>query len=58
MTLRILDEATAEFENAIVRYENIETGLGIRFKQDVKAAAAWIGDHPELPVCAPKAIAA
>ena len=49
MNLRILDQAAAEFEAAIARYENIESGLGVRFKQDVQTAAPWIGDHPELP---------
>jgi hypothetical protein len=49
MILRILDEAVAEFADAIAHYEDIESGLGIRFRQEVQAAASWIENHPELP---------
>ena len=49
MNLRILDEAAAEFSDAIGRYESIESGLGIRLKEEVKSVVAWIADHPELP---------
>ncbi len=49
MNPRILNEATAELQDAVVRYEAIESGLGIRFKQEVKAAVAWIGDHSGIP---------
>lgn len=48
MILRILDEATAEFADAIACYEDIESGLGVRFRLEVQAAAAWIESHPEL----------
>jgi hypothetical protein len=37
MILRILDEATAEFADAIAYYQDIESGLGVRFRQDVQA---------------------
>ena len=49
MILQILDDATAEFADAIARYEDIESGLGVRFRQEVQATAAWIENHPELP---------
>ena len=49
MMLRILDEATAEFAEAIAHYEDIESGLGVRLRQEVQAAASWIENHPELP---------
>ena len=49
MTTRILDEAASEFADAIARYESIESGLGVRLKQEVKSALAWISAHPELP---------
>jgi len=49
MNLEILDEATAELQDALARYESIESGLGIRFKQEVKAAVAWITVHIEMP---------
>jgi len=54
MNLRILDEAAAEFGDAIARYESIESGLGVRFKEEVKAAMAWISDLAELPRIRPK----
>ncbi len=31
MILQILDDTTAEFADAIARYEDIESGLGVRF---------------------------
>ena len=49
MILQILDAATAEFADAIAHYEDIESGLGVRFRQEVQATAAWIENHPELP---------
>ena len=49
MNLRILDEAAAELADAIDRYEFIESGLGIRLKQEMRAAVAWIAAHTELP---------
>lgn len=49
MILRILDDATAEFADAIAHYEDIESGLGVRFRQEVRAAAAWIENNPKLP---------
>jgi len=49
MNLRILDEAAAEFADAIARYESIESGLGVRLKEEVQSVVAWIADHPELP---------
>jgi hypothetical protein len=48
MTLQILDEAAAELAEAIGRYESIECGLGIRFKEEVKSVLSWIADQPEL----------
>ena len=49
MKLRILDEAGAEFADAIARYEAIESGLGVRLKQEVRAALEWIAGNAELP---------
>ena len=54
MKLHILDEATAEFVDAIARHESIESGLGIRLKQEVRAAVAWIAEHDQLPRVRPK----
>lgn len=53
MILRILDDATAEFADAIAHYEDIESGLGVRFRQDVQAIANWIERYPELPSLRP-----
>ena len=49
MILRILEEAEAELDDAISRYESIESGLGIRLKEEFKAMINWIARHPELP---------
>jgi hypothetical protein len=54
MNLRILDEAANELADAISRYESIESGLGVRLKNDVKAAVTWISEHAELPRVRPK----
>ena len=49
MNVRILDEAAAEFADAIARYESIESGLGVRLKEEVKGVVARIADQPGLP---------
>ena len=54
MNLRILNEATSEFADAIARYETIESGLGVRLKQEVRAVVEWIAEHAELPRVRPK----
>ncbi len=54
MKLEILHEAEAELNEAIAYYEEIESGLGIRLKEDVRAVICWIGDNPELPRLRPK----
>ena len=49
MNLRILEEAEAELSDAIARYQSIESGLGVRLKEEVRSTRAWIADHPESP---------
>jgi plasmid stabilization system protein ParE len=49
VNLRVLDEAAAELADAIARYESIESGLGVRLKEEVRSATDWISGHPELP---------
>ena len=49
MNLRILDEAAAELTDAITHYQSIESGLGVRLKDEVKSATHWIAGHPGLP---------
>jgi hypothetical protein len=56
MKLRILDEASAEFADAIARYESIESGLGVRLKQEVRAALEWIEKYAEVPRVRPKGL--
>ena len=54
MKIRILDEAEAEFADAIARYESIESGLGVCLKEEVKSAITWISSQPSLPRIRPK----
>ena len=54
MNVRIIDEATAEFVDAVARYELIEAGLGMRLSEEVKSAITWISNQPELPRIRPK----
>ena len=49
MQTRIVAEAERELSAAIERYETIEPGLGVRLKNEARAAIAWIGEHPMLP---------
>lgn len=49
MNLEIIEQATAEFRDAVFHYESIEPGLGVRFKQDVKSVVAWITNNAESP---------
>jgi len=54
MKVEILQEAEEELNQAIVRYEEIEPGLGIRLKEEARLALRWIGNNPELPRLRPK----
>ena len=54
MRLEILHEAEEELNEAIAYYEESESGLGIRLKEEVRAVIRWIGDNPELPRLRPK----
>lgn len=49
MNLEILQEAEAELNEAVARYEAIEPGLGIRLKEEARRTMLWIREHPELP---------
>ena len=48
MTIRFVEEAQAEFLDAIAHYEDARAGLGARFKDAVDRSVLWIADHPEL----------
>ena len=49
MRLEIIEEAENELSEAIAYYQEIEFGLGIRLKEEVRSAIQWIGQNPELP---------
>jgi toxin ParE1/3/4 len=54
MKLEILEEAENELNEAVAYYQEIESGLGIRLKEEVRGAIQWIGHNPELPRLRPK----
>jgi len=47
--VEILREAQEELDASIAYYEDIEAGLGIRLKEEVRAAIRWIGKNPDVP---------
>ena len=49
MTVEILQEAEDEPNAAVAYYEDIEAGLGIRLKEEARAAIHWVGRNPEVP---------
>jgi hypothetical protein len=49
MKIEILHEAEEELNEAVGYYEEIESGLGFRLKEEVRAAIEWIGANPEIP---------
>lgn len=49
MNLIILDEALSEFRESAIRYEGVEPGLGVKFREEVASLVAWIQEHPTLP---------
>jgi plasmid stabilization system protein ParE len=54
MKIEILHEAEEELNEAIAYYEEIEPGLGVRLKEEVRAVIRWIGDNPEISRLQPK----
>ena len=49
MNVEILQQAEDELNIAVAHYEDIEAGLGIRLKEEVRATIRWIAANPELP---------
>ena len=49
MKVEILQEAQDELDAAIGYYEEIEPGLGIRLKQEVRATIEWIAKNRQAP---------
>jgi toxin ParE1/3/4 len=47
--VEILREAQEELDASIAYYEDIESGLGIRLKEEVRVAIQWIGKNPDVP---------
>ena len=54
MKIEILHAAEEELNEAIAYYEEIESGLGVRLKEEFRAVIQWIGDNPEIPRLRPK----
>lgn len=54
MKIEILQAAEDELSEAIAYYEEIEPGLGLRLKQEVRAVIQWITLNPEIPRLRPK----
>jgi plasmid stabilization system protein ParE len=54
MNLKVLQEAEAELNEAIAYYEEKESGLGLRLKEEARLAIRWVGNNPELPRLRPK----
>lgn len=54
MKIEILHEAEEELTQAVAYYEEIEPGLGVRLKDEVRTIIRWIGDNPEIPRLRPK----
>lgn len=48
MTLVFLAEAVAEFAEAADFYESRESGLGVRFRQEIEHACRFIERNPSL----------
>ncbi len=49
MRTEILREAEDELNESIAYYEEVEAGLGLRLKEEVRAAILWIQSNPESP---------
>ena len=49
MQTRVVAEAEAELIAAIIHYEQVEPGLGVRLKNEARAAIEWIESHPTMP---------
>ncbi len=52
--IEIIEAAEQELSEAIAYYQEIESGLGLRLKEEIRAAIQWIGLNPELPRLRPK----
>ena len=55
MKVQLLEQAAAEFEDDIARYESVESGLGARLKTEIKSSVAWIFGQLICPGFVPRA---
>ncbi len=44
--IEIIEAAEQELSEAIAYYQEIESGLGLRLKEEIRAAIQWIGLNP------------
>jgi plasmid stabilization system protein ParE len=49
MNLVVLPQAANEFEDAVAHYEELQPGLGVRFRNEVDRHVLWIADHADVP---------
>ena len=49
MNLQILEEAEKELAKAVAHHEEIESGLGLRLKEEARGVIHWILRNPGLP---------
>ena len=49
MKLQFLPEAKSELIETVEYYENLEVGLGIRFKEEVLNVLEWIRENSDKP---------
>ncbi len=54
MRLEILRQAENELAKAIAYYEELESSLGLRLKEESRAAMRWIQENPTVPHLRPK----
>ena len=48
MKLIILDQAILEFQEAVIHYEELLEGLGVRFRNEADAILRWIQNNPQV----------
>src|SRR5512138_2320222 len=49
MKIILLPEAAAEFEDSVVYYEDKQSELGKKFRDEVDRHIRWIVEHVEIP---------
>jgi toxin ParE1/3/4 len=54
MKLEIIEAAEIELNEAVAYYQEIEPGLGLRLKEEVRGAIHWISQNPVVPRIRPK----